>query len=138
LILDASVLFESLIESVLGDAARSLVISEPSLRAPDLIEVEIAGAITKAVRRKDIEARLAPALFAHARRVMPDVDPSAPLVQRAFALSLALNHPLADCIFLAHAEARGDRRVTADQRFVSKLMGTAHERHAAYLGDWNP
>lgn len=135
MILDTSVLFESLTDTSLSEKARVLVISEPSLRSPDLIEIEIAGAITRAVRRREIEARAAPVLFARARRVMPDLDPSAPLVERAFLLSLELDHPLADCIFLAHAEARGDVVVTVDRRFVSKLSGSPYERRAIHLAD---
>jgi predicted nucleic acid-binding protein len=138
LILDTSVLFESLKESPLGEKARALMTSEAPLRAPDLIEIEIASAITRAVRRKDIELASAPGVLARARRVMPDVDPSTPLVERAFSFSLELNHPLADCVFLAHAEARGDVLVTTDQRFIGKLSGRAYERHAMYLADWRP
>lgn len=138
MILDTNVLFESLKATSLGDTARALVISGAPLRAPDLIEVEIASAITRAVRRKELEPASASGVFARARRLMPDVDPSAPLVERAFSLSLELDHPLADCIFLAHAEARSDVLVTSDRRFLGKLQGKAYERLAMDLADWRP
>lgn len=138
MILDTSVLYDSLIDAPLSEAARALISSGTRLRSPDLILVEIAGAITRAVRRKDLDERQAKPLYASVLRVLPEIDPSALLIDRAFALSLELRHPLSDCVFLAHAESLGDSLITNDRRFVEKLKETPHARHIAALADWQP
>ena len=136
--LDTSVLFESLREGGLGERARSLVTSGAAIRAPDLIEIELAGAITRALRRNELASDLAPRVLARARRLMPDLDSSVPLIERAFALSLELAHPIADCVFLAHAEASADVLVTLDDRLLRKLSTTAYAKRAMHLSDWQP
>ncbi len=138
MILDTSVLFDSLVSAPLSGAARSLITSDVPLRSPDLILVEIAGAITRAVRRREIQAQFADRMFARAQRLAPETDPSRQFVDRAFVLSMDLNHPLADCIFLAQAEAQADVLVTSDERLVRKLAGTPHADRAIHVLDWQP
>ena len=138
MILDTSVLFDSLVSAPLSGAARALITSDVPLRSPDLILVEIAGAITRAVRRREIQAEFADRMFARAQRLAPETDPSRQFVDRAFVLSMDLNHPLADCIFLAQAEAQADVLVTSDERLVRKLAGTPHADRAIHVLDWQP
>ena len=138
MILDTSVLFDSLVSAPLSGAARALITSDVPLRSPDLILVEIAGAITRAVRRREIQAEFADRMFARAQRLSPETDPSRQFVDRAFVLSMDLNHPLADCIFLAQAEAQADVLVTSDERLVRKLAGTPHADRAIHVLDWQP
>ena len=138
MILDTSVLFDSLVSAPLSGAARALITSDVPLRSPDLILVEIAGAITRAVRRREIQAEFADRMFARAQRLAPETDPSRQFVDRAFVLSMDLNHPLADCIFLAQAEAQADVLVTSDERLVRKLAGTPHAARAIHVLDWQP
>jgi predicted nucleic acid-binding protein len=137
-ILDTSVLYDGLVDAPLSQQARALLTSNVNLRAPDLLGIEIAGAITRAVRRAEIQPNLAERLLTQAKSIAPDVDPSAPLIDRAFALSLKLAHPLSDCVFLAHAEAHRDVLVTSDARFARKLAATSHARLVIYLADWRP
>ena len=40
------------------------------------------------------------------------------LADRALAIALDLRHPVYDCFYLALAEARGSRLVTADDRLL--------------------
>jgi predicted nucleic acid-binding protein len=138
MILDTSVLYDSLVSAPLSHQARGLISSDHRLRAPDLIHVEIAGAITHAVRRKDITIRQAKAILKGVPQLAPEVAPSTDFVVRAFALSLELAHPLADCVFLAQAEAEDDVLVTSDDRFVRKLAATPYASRAVSLADWNP
>lgn len=45
------------------------------------------------------------------------------LVPRAFALAVELAHPVSDCVYLALAEQRDARVVTADRRFADRGGG---------------
>lgn len=136
--LDTSVLYDALVDAPLSGQARALLAADLILRAPDLLTIEIAGAITRAVRRREIEPGAAERLLAQAQRIAPEVDPSTHFIDRAFALSMELAHPLADCVFLAHAEAHADVLVTSDARFARKVASTPHARSLVYLADWQP
>lgn len=138
MVIDTSVLFEALVPGPHPSAAERILLSAPKLTAPDLIRVEISGALTKAVRRMQISADYAAAAFTRLPATLPPLEATEPLIARSFALSLELDHPFADCVFLAQAEARSDTLVTADQRFVRKLAGTAHAARVVALSDWRP
>jgi predicted nucleic acid-binding protein len=129
MILDTSVLYDSIVDGPRSVSARRFMASTEGLRAPDLIEIEIASALTKAVRRRELSNEQA--LFSHglARRLMPEIESTQPLLSRAFDLALELEHPTPDCIFLALAEWHNDILATSDARMVQKLMGTRFARH---------
>ena len=138
MVIDTSVLFEALVPGPHTGVAAQVLLSAPKLTAPDLIRIEVSGALTKAVRRKQISAEYAAAAFTRLPMTLPPLEATEPLIDRSFALSLELGHPLADCVFLAQAEARSDTLLTVDQRFVRKLAGTAHEGRVIALADWRP
>ena len=138
MIVDTSVLYDSLVDARFSAQARDLIRSDAPMRAPDLLLVEIGGAITRAVRRGDLTVDTAQRLHERARRIAPEVDRTEPFIDRAFALSLELQHPISDCIFLAQAEMQADVLVTGDEHFLRKLSGTAHGDRAIHVKDWCP
>jgi predicted nucleic acid-binding protein len=133
-ILDTSLLYDSIVDGPRSVAARAFMVSTEALRAPDLIEIEIASALTKAVRRRELTNEQALTSYGLARRLMPDIDPSQPLLARAFDLALELGHPTPDCLFLAFAERHNDVLATSDARMVQKLSGTRFARHVQLVG----
>ncbi len=128
MILDTSALYDSLIAGPRSHAARDLLSSTDVWSAPDLIEVEIASALAKAVRRGEIDAEQARLNHADAKELMPETLSSSPLIDRALELSLSLGHPVPDCIFLALAELQNELLATSDAKFARKLAGTAYAR----------
>ena len=94
------------------------IASEDRLIAPDLVMAEIASALWKAVRF----AHLAPATAAEAMvaagAAFHELVSARMLADRALAIALDLRHPVYDCFYLALAEARGSRLVTADDRLL--------------------
>jgi predicted nucleic acid-binding protein len=128
-ILDTSLLFDSIVDGPRSATARKFMIGTEALCAPDLIEIEIASALTKAVRRRELNNEQALTSYGIARRLMPDIEPSQPLLSRAFDLALELGHPTPDCLFLALAERQNDVLATSDARMVQKLAATRFARH---------
>lgn len=128
MILDTSVLYDLVVDGPRHVGTANFLSHLVSVVAPDLIEVEIASALTRSVRRGYLSQSDALASYALAQRMMPEIDPSGPLMDRAFALSLELSHPTPDCVFLALAERRNDMMATADARLVRKLAGTPYAR----------
>lgn len=118
IVIDASVAIKWVVGEPGSEAAVRLVNGEARLSAPDLLMPECANILWKKARRGELsreEAGLALDLLVRA-----DVElvPSRALAASALALSLDLDHPAYDCVYLALAIQRGDTFVTADGRFV--------------------
>jgi predicted nucleic acid-binding protein len=127
-ILDTSVFYDSLIAGPRSAAARKLLSVVDLWSAPDLIEIEIVGALTRAVRRGELDAQTARLSFSDARDLMPEIVSSSPLIDRALELSLNLSHPASDCVFLALAELHNEPLATSDAKFARKLADTPYAR----------
>jgi predicted nucleic acid-binding protein len=128
LIIDTSVFYDFVVDGPRSLAAANLISRHDVIMAPDLIEAEIASALTRSVRRKHLSADDARSSFDLAQEVMPMIEPTQPLLKRAFELSLELQHPAPDCIFLALAERQNDQMATSDAKFARKLAGTNYNR----------
>lgn len=128
MILDTSVLYDAVVDGARSELARMFIRQADSLWSPDLIRVEMASALTRAVRRKELGSEAAQAAYFVAVSLVPDVENNAPLLPRAFEMSLDLIHPFADCVFLALAESRSVRLATSDARLARKLVGTGYAR----------
>ena len=104
--------------------ALDLFRNSEALIAPDSIRSEVAGAVTKRVRRgelTDAEARQILAMWLDALKegVLQTVAALEDL-REAGNLSLQLQHGLPDCLYIALARRTGARLVTADERMVNK------------------
>lgn len=116
-VIDASVAIKWVVEE--EDSAKAvLLIDGPSLSAPDLLMPECANILWKKTRRGELSRD--EALLAIELLVRADIElvPTRALASAATALSLNLDHPAYDCMYLALAVERGDVFVTADRRFV--------------------
>ncbi|MBX9909617.1 MAG: type II toxin-antitoxin system VapC family toxin [Beijerinckiaceae bacterium] len=127
IVIDTSVLFDAVVDGARSSAARAAMSEFEVVSAPDLILYEVANALTRAVRRKDITADFARTAHDFAKGLVP-TESSASEISRAFELSIQLVHPFADCVFLAFAERRGARLATCDAHFARKLSGTSFSR----------
>ena len=115
-IVDASVAVKWLFAEEGAVEARQLLAHRIALRAPDFILVEIANVIWKKALRREI-ADAQPYLEELAR--LDDVVtlfPAGDLLAHAAAIALQINHPVYDCLYVAHAEAEEAPLVTADRR----------------------
>lgn len=122
MIVDASVAVKWLIEEE-GSAAAIALLGREDLSAPMLLHSEVANAIWKKARRgefsDDPELALLPEHLADVVRTHDET----PMIGRALALAMELDHPVYDCVYLALAEALDTDLVTADTRFLRKLSG---------------
>jgi predicted nucleic acid-binding protein len=133
LIIDASVVFKWFFPEEGHERALEWV-GNAELFAPTLLHAELGNALWKRVRRGEIAAagpEVAEQL-ARVARVVGSLDET-PFVPRAVEMAAALQHPVYDCVYLAVAEARDDRLLTADARFLRALEGTALAERALKL-----
>ena len=61
--------------------------------------------------------------------------PGVGLAARSFAIAEALGHPVYDCCYLALAELRQTKLVTADKRLLDRLVETSWAQRAASVYD---
>ena len=138
MVVDTSVIVDALVAGPLSGAARAVLAIVQGRTSPDLVAVETGAALTEAVRRRAIEPAYARMAYRSLRRLVPVIEPAGPFLGRALDLSLELDHPFADCVFLAHAEARADVLITSDAHFVRKVAASPHARSVVELSHWRP
>jgi predicted nucleic acid-binding protein len=96
------------------------------LIAPELLVAECANILWKKVQRDELlkeEALLAARLLQGAEI---ELLPMRSLFETATRISIEINHPAFDCIYLALAANSKSQFVTADERFLRKLHQSRH------------
>lgn len=122
MMIDASVAFKWLVHEPDSDVAIQWISSGEEMNAPSLVIAETGNALTKRIRRGELDEEGAAERFAGLNALLNLIDET-PFMGRAFELSLQLRHSIYDCIYLAAAEARDEQLLTADRVFVAKLTG---------------
>lgn len=118
IVIDASVAVKWIVTEPGNAAAMAVFESTSTLVAPDLVAIEVAGAIA----RRGRERHLSPTLVREAYQVwtqlidqeMLTLRPSITLIDRAFEMAVQIGHPVADCVYLACAEQLEATVLTAD------------------------
>lgn len=137
LTVDASVVVKWFVSEELAETAKLLRAHRLDLHAPDLLLAEFVNVLWKKSRRREILE--VTRYLDETPRLQEDITlhsmPS--LIGRAGRISLALDHPVYDCLYLACAEETGSSLVTADERLVNKMDASALAISVRYLGDHN-
>lgn len=120
LVIDASVAIKLVVDENDRAAARDLVLAKGNdLTVPDFLLVEAGNILWKKARLGEITA---PQVHSGISDLLVTFDhfvPTPELIAAATQLSLKLDHPVYDCIYLACAHHVEGHVVTADQRFLA-------------------
>jgi predicted nucleic acid-binding protein len=135
LVVDASVAVKWFLDEPGDREARALVERSEALIAPELIVAEVLNAIWKRLLAGDADIRQGPRVAAVLPKVLAQIRSLGPLAARALEIAAELRHPAYDCFYLALAEERRAKLVTADRRLLSRLAGTPWQEDAISL--WN-
>jgi len=136
LVMDASVLVRLVLEERASEETEGFFFESEQwypLIAPSILISETAAAITKKVRRREIEQAFAYDAFRNCRAALDmrvvELFSANDLLDAAFELSLHLHHPLHDCIYLALAQAQEAAVATCDSVLARKAreLGIATE-----------
>ena len=120
LIIDASIAIKWVVEE--DRTAEALVLRQKAkLIAPDLLVAECANIFWKKVQRGELLK--AEALFAARLLQGAEIEllPTRSLFEAATRMSIEIDHPAYDCLYLALAVEKQCQFVTADERFLRKL-----------------
>jgi predicted nucleic acid-binding protein len=120
IVLDASVAAKLYFQEPLSAQAAAAVRAADSIVAPELLLIELASLASKRVRRGHIPIGQARSAVYSVGGLLDEVTRIVDLAPRAF--ELAAQHGLSayDAAYLALAEARGFRVLTADVRLVTR------------------
>jgi predicted nucleic acid-binding protein len=92
------------------------------LLAPDVFEIEVAHALTRAERQRKIAVGQAAILWSDVMSTPPRLERSGPLLPRAIGISSRYRQGVYDCLYVALAEREKCELVTADDKLVQKLQ----------------
>jgi predicted nucleic acid-binding protein len=97
--------------------------SELEILVPDLMPIEVASVLWKAVRRGRSTREQAIAAMQILLEHELTVIPSRSLLSAALAIAVDHNRTVYDSIYLALAASSGAQLITADERLVNALAG---------------
>jgi predicted nucleic acid-binding protein len=124
IVADASVAMRWSATLARSDSAEALLESEEPIIAPDLVLAEITNAAWKAAVFGGASTAAVALLVQESADYFDELVPAADLKDRALEIALALKHPAYDCFYLALAEQRECKLVTADERLQARCRGT--------------
>jgi predicted nucleic acid-binding protein len=120
LVIDASIAIKWVVEE--DGTPEALVLRQKAkLIAPDLLVAECANIFWKKVQRGELlkaEALLAARLLQGAEI---ELLPTRSLFETTTQISIEIDHPAYDCLYLVLAAEKKCQFVTADERFLRKL-----------------
>jgi len=138
LVIDASVAVKWLVIEERHELARDVLRDGFFLSAPDLLLTEVANALRNKVRTGMIgEAQGRAALTELPRYFDRFFGPRDTLV-KAFEIALKINHPVADCVYLACAQESGAALLTDDETLHQRAQQLRSDERCILLADWTP
>ncbi len=120
IVVDASVAAKVYFFEDGSEAARELLTSNLFVSAPDLLFIEMASVASKRVRRGLSTDQRAAAAVEAVGELIDFIAPLKSLSVRAFALASEFGFSAYDGAYLALAEERGARVVTADLKLLRR------------------
>jgi len=122
LIIDASVAAKVFFTEEGSDAARRLAASGQPFSAPEFIALEIASIGAKYARRGETTLEHGRLAIQSLRDLVDDLEPVSGLSERALELAVEHGFSVYDASYLALAERKGRRVVTADRKLHARAL----------------
>lgn len=135
-VVDASVVTKWFVQQLLSDVAEQVQASDRPLLAPQLMIAEVADALRKHVRVRDITLGQASTALQSLPNWFSEIVPMQELAVPAIAIARRLEHSAYDCFYLALAQGRAASLVTADMRLINRVAHTKYKSHVVHLADW--
>ena len=100
-------------------AARRLLLAGNDLIAPSLLLSEVQNVMWKKLRAGQVTEEQGRLVAASMRSFFVHVEPDERLVEAAWALAVAHDHQVYDCLYVALAERTGAHLATLDKKMKS-------------------
>jgi predicted nucleic acid-binding protein len=120
-VFDASVIFSLLVEEEKSPQAEIAFENASDVLILDFLHIEIGNSLASSVRRKRITLEQAGKARSKALALAPPTVEASQFLDDAFALALAIHHPIYDCLYAVAARTNTASLVTCDAKFAAKL-----------------
>lgn len=134
IVVDASVVAAAFFRERHAEAARTILLSQANLIAPDLMHAEIANVIWKRRRREEIDANEAIDLLNNMLDLPIEVFSSEQLLGSALPMAIQTDCTVYDCLYVALAIQEEATLISADRRLVNALARGPLQDHVVWLG----
>ena len=132
-VVDASVAVKWFVPEIYTDAARRLLREGMTLLAPDLIWAEVANALWRKWRDKELSAEAVQSILTDFRRYPLRIHSGESLYDEAWPVAQGSGRTFYDSLYLALAMSKGCLLVTADQRFFNAVKDTPRGQHCLWV-----
>ena len=132
-VVDASVAIKWFVPEIYADAARRLLREGMTLLAPDLIWAEVANALWRKWREKELAAEAVEGILNDFRRYPLRIHTGESLYDVAWLVAQGSGRTFYDSLYLALAMSNGCLMVTADLRFYNAVKDTPWGRHCLWI-----
>ena len=136
LTIDASVAVKWLVVEDRHELARDVLRDEFVLTAPDLLLIEVANALRTKVRAKILDTAQAKSAIDVLPRYFDRLVRPSEVLAVAFDIACRINHPVADCVYVACAQATGGPLLTDDETLYKKAKGIGADIRIEFLAHW--
>ena len=132
-VVDASVAIKWFVPEIHADAARRLLREGVVLLAPDLIWAEVANALWRKWREKELPAEAVEGILNDFRRYPLHIYSGESLYDVGWPVAQSSGRTFYDSLYLALAMSSGCPMVTADLRLYNAFRGTPWNRHCLWV-----
>ncbi len=132
-VVDASVAIKWFVPEIHADAARRLLREGMTLLAPDLIWAEVANALWRKWRDKELSAEAVQSILTDFRRYPLHIHSGESLYDEAWLVAQGSGRTFYDSLYLALAMSDGCLLVTADLRFYNAVKDTPWGQHCLWV-----
>lgn len=134
LVIDASIAVKWLLPEVNSQEALELLETGETLLAPELIYAEVANAIWKRVKLRELSPKEAGTLVKLLQNISFDVISTVNLLAPTLQIAASINHnSVYDCLYLIIAEMNDSTLITADEEFYKKISKTSLKNYIELL-----
>jgi len=134
-VIDASVAIKWFVPEIHSDVARRLLREGIALLAPDLIWAEVANALWRKWRDKELAAESVEGALKDFRRFPLHIHSGESLYDVAWPIARSSGRTFYDSLYLALAVSSGCHMVTGDRRFVNAIEETPWAGHCLWVED---
>jgi predicted nucleic acid-binding protein len=132
-VVDASVAIKWFVPEIHADAARRLLREGVTLLAPDLIWAEVANALWRKWRDRELSAETVEGILNDFRRYPLRIYAGESLYDVAWPVARGSGRTFYDSLYLALAMSNGCLMVTADLRFYNAIKDTTWSRYCLWV-----
>lgn len=136
IVVDASVAVKWLVNEEDVDGALLLLEGAEDIRAPQIIFGEVANALWKKIRRREITIQTGQEALGFLSGYIASAFAIDDLLSAALEMACTFDHPVYDCLYVEGARRLDLPLVTADERLIRKFSASPYASTVVPLSHW--